>query len=80
MEHFGSVNASHMLFVWIDIDEAVRSEEMKMIEGEFLELEKLSMITNIFCIFQMFEVTAKEKEMHNGDCDAVYNRVALKNI
>lgn len=69
-----------MLFVWLDTDEAKRTEEMKKIEGTPLELQKLSTISNTSSIFQIFGVTETEKSMENGGFDAVYDRVALKNL
>eukprot|EP00826_Nyctotherus_ovalis_P015036 TRINITY_DN1423_c0_g2_i2.p1 TRINITY_DN1423_c0_g2~~TRINITY_DN1423_c0_g2_i2.p1 ORF type:complete len:190 (+),score=49.54 TRINITY_DN1423_c0_g2_i2:73-642(+) len=80
LENFGSMNANHMIFVWIATDEGKRAEEMEKVEGVPLELEKLSTISNTSSILQIFEVTDKEKAMVNGDLDAVYDRIALKNI
>ena len=53
METFGAINATHMIFVWIDVDEVKRKQEMSGVEGAEYALEHLGVTTNTQVIFQV---------------------------
>ena len=80
MDHFGSANAKHMIFVWVSLDKDKITEEMKNIEGTEIGIDLLPTVAETTNICQMFKIADKESSMKNGVLDSLYNRIALKNV